>query len=486
MKTLKLIFCLIFISFILEANSLRYKEIYDKEIHVINGSFKLLEFPKTITSIKVNTKDNIEVDFLENDLKPLRTIKILTKKIGFSNILITFYDGSSAHISVNIIDNYTSIIQIAKKLSPNISIKQTNGKIILEGRVKNKKTKDKIIKLFEKSGVDVQKDFIDLASIQRPNKMIRVKLYAVEINNTKGLDLKNNWFASSKNYTEITNSDGTYYNQGLNSTSNPSYNNANNQRIKEVNDSINSLMSNAVSLSGGLTGAANYLGNSFNVGLTLNYLASQGVANILDETTLLTVENEEAKFHAGGTIYIKTQTTSSEGLPSTEIKDINYGLQLDVEAANIVNNSYINLKITTKSTQIDWANQVDGIPSFSEKSINTKVIAANQSTIVLGGLINSSNAKDINKIPLLGDIPILGYLFKSESFKNGESELVFFITPEIVNPSDNNQQDELKEKTLFAKVIKEKFNKKIKEQRADFKEYKYTTDHTLGDKSFDN
>ncbi|MDZ7818421.1 MAG: type II and III secretion system protein [Aliarcobacter sp.] len=180
--------------------------------------------------------------------------------------------------------------------------------------------------------------------------------------------------------------------------------------------------------------------------MTLNYLSSKGIANILDETTLITLENKKAEFHAGGTIYLKVQTTTSQGVPSTEIQNINYGLQLDIQAKNIVNDDYVNLDIITKSTQIDWSNTVDGIPSFTEKSIKTNVIAGNNSTIVLGGLINTQNSKDIDKIPLLGDIPILGYLFTSQAFREGKSELVFFITPEIIDPKNNNQNDLLLEK----------------------------------------
>ena len=124
------------------------------------------------------------------------------------------------------------------------------------------------------------------------------------------------------------------------------------------------------------------------------------------------------------------------------IQDINYGLQLDIQAKNIVNDDYVSLDIITKSTQIDWTRTVDGIPSFTEKSIKTNVIAGN----ILGGLINTQNSKDIDKIPLLGDIPILGYLFTSQAFREGKSELVFFITPEIIDPRNNNQNNILLEK----------------------------------------
>ncbi len=231
-------------------------------------------------------------------------------------------------------------------------------------------------------------------------------------------------------------------------------------------------MANAVSLTGGLTGAANYLGKYFNAGLTLNYLSSKGVANILDETTLLTLENKKANFLAGGTIYIKIQTTTDQGVPTTQVRDLKYGLQLEIQAKNIVNDNFINLDIVTKSTGVDFANRTDGIPNFTEKSIHTNVVVGNKSTIVLGGLINRDNAKDVDKIPLLGDIPVLGFMFTSKSFKEGKSELVFFITPEVVDPKDNNQKDLLTNTIAFSGEIDKKFDKDFRKSFDDKKDDK--------------
>lgn len=467
------------------------KDLNEKIFSINKGTFKVVEFDKMVKNIKVSNEANIELDFIDDNTKPLHTIKIFAKEVGTGNILVTFVDNSTMHVNINIVENLFNIINVAKQISPNIEITQTNGKVILKGSVHDEREKNKILDLFEKSGIDLTKDLVDLLTLENPDKMIKVKLYAVEINNNKGLDLKNNWFVSSKNYMEIKNSDGTYQNypldkyntpfnsatttgtasstinsstingvtntssntsaginatQTINNGNNSEYYNANAQRNSLVNGAIDKIMANSVSLTGGLTGAANYLGKYFNTGLTLNYLSSKGVANILDETTLITLENKKAEFHAGGTIYLKVQTTTSQGVPSTEIQTINYGLQLDIQAKNIVNDDYVNLDIITKSTQIDWTNTVDGIPSFTEKSIQTNIIAGNKATIVLGGLINSQNSKDIEKIPFLGDIPILGYLFTSQAFKEGKSELVFFITPEIIDPRNNNQNDLLLEK----------------------------------------
>jgi pilus assembly protein CpaC len=448
MKILK-IMAYLFLFFTLSySNELIQKNLNEKTFTINKGSFKILEFDKMIRNVKVNDKEIVEVDFVDNDIKPLQTLKIFAKTIGHGNVLVTFIDSSSMHIDISIVENLLDIINVAKHIAPNLDIQQTNGKIILKGFIDDPKTKVKILDLFKKGGIDIDKDLVDLINLTNPEKMIRLKLYAVEINNSKGLDLKNNWVVSSKNYTEVVNTDGLYHNESLNNFASTDA-----QRSKLVSDTIDKTMANAVTLTGGLTGAANYLGKYFNAALTLNYLSSKGVASILDETTLLTLENQDATFHAGGTIYLKIATTTNQGVPTTEVRNINYGLQLDIKAENIVNNNFVNLNINTKSTQIDWANTVDGIPSFTEKSIKTNVVVGNQSTIILGGLISSSSSQDVDKIPLLGDIPILGMLFTSKAFKEGKSELVFFITPEIVDPRNNDQFEKLDKKTNFTKEL---------------------------------
>lgn len=442
------IFIITIISFLfLSSNELTQKELNEKYFSVNKGSFKVLEFDKMIKNVKANDKEIIELDFVDERTKPLQALKVFAKNIGHGNFLITFVDSTSMHVNINVTENLNDIIAVAKTIAPKLEIQQSNEKIILKGTIDDPKIKIKVLDLFKKAGIEIEKNLIDLVTLTNPEKMIRLKLYAVEINNSKGINLKNNWVVSSKNFTQNVNADGTYYNNGIN---NHAISDA--QRNQLVNDAIDKNLSNAVTLTGGLTGAANYLGRHFNTALTLNYLASEGVASILDETTLLTLENQDATFHAGGTIYLKIATTTSQGVPTTEVRNINYGLQLDIKAENIVNNNFVSLNINTKSTQIDWTNMVDGIPSFTEKSIKTNVVVGNQSTIVLGGLISNSSSKDIEKIPLLGDIPILGMLFTSKSFKEGKSELVFFITPEIVDPHNNNQLDNLEKKTDLTKT----------------------------------
>lgn len=419
------------------------KDLNDHYVTIENNSYKILEFKQRIKNIKVSDSKKLDVEFISDKKQPLAVVKVFSKSIGNANILVTHASGSTVQVNFNIVNDLKSIINMIETIYPKVKIAQVGDNVVLKGELTTNKEKKKILEILSKAGIDTEKKVIDTIDVLKPEKMIRIKLYAVEINNDKGLDLKKNWLVSSKNYMRVDDGD-MYMNAPLGSMETSygysgGFNTVNNQRMMELETALNAQMTNAVTLTGGITGIANYLGKYFNVGLTLNFLASKGVARILDETTLITTEGNEADFHAGGTIYVKIATTTAQGVPTTQLRDIKYGLKLKFDVNDIVKDSFMNMDIDTQQTQINWANQVDGLPSFTEKSVKTKVVALDKATILIGGLINSDQSKYIDKIPLLGDIPILGALFRSEDFQSGNSELVFFVTPEIVDTELNDQ-----------------------------------------------
>jgi pilus assembly protein CpaC len=413
---------------------------YADNISIEQNSYKVLDLGKRAKNIKVTDSKIVEVTFIEDKLDPFKKLKVLGKDFGNVSLLITYEDGAIETFDFSVVKNIKSIVAAVQEKYPNVKISQSNDNIIIDGIVDSIPDKERIKDMFKKAGIDTDNRFIDLATTNNTKKMVRIKLYIAEINNDKGMTLKNNWSVGFKNYhiDDDNNVAYKYDASGLNTTHYASY-------MPEVSDAMNAIMAQSVSLTGGLTSSANYLTNKFNVGLTLNYLASQGVATILTESTLLTTEDKVAKFLAGGEILIKKQTFNASGIPSTEYEEKEYGIILDILASKIINKDYIDLTISTQSKQIDSnkANWVDNIPAFTNRRVETNVVAQNGSTIVLGGLINNQDTKNIDKIPLLGDIPILGHLFRSKDFQNGSSELVFFITPEVVEPSTNFQADKL-------------------------------------------
>ena len=430
-------------------------------------SYKVLQFKKRIKTIKVSDSSKLLVEFISHKEEPLTLLKVFASNVGNANALVTFYDSSTTHINFNIVNDLKAIINMIEVTYEGTKVHQIGDNIVLKGEVQNTKYKKKIYDILSKAGIDTEKNVIDTLNVLKPENMIRIKLYAVEINNTKGLTLKNNWYASSKNYMEVVDKDGLYYNLPAKDQSS-----TNAQRNKNVNDTINTLMASSVSLTGGLTGAANYLGKYFNAGWTLQYLQTKGVARVLDETTLITTEGNSADFHAGGYITVKTSTTSAEGIPITELKEINYGLKLNFEVNEIVKDQFMNLKINTEQSDTDWANTVDGIPSIKKKSVQTNVVAVNKATIIIGGLVQRDQGQTLSKIPLLGDIPILGKLFKSEDFQNGHSELAFFVTPEIVDTTTNNQLDQLIQVQDDIKQLSDEYDEEKQKAKEEAKEKK--------------
>ena len=91
-------------------------------------------------------------------------------------------------------------------------------------------------------------------------------------------------------------------------------------------------------------------------------------------------------------------------------------------------------KLYAEVSAPDWSNAIKGYPAFEKRYVDTTVTMQEGSTLILSGLYRNKGAKTVNKIPLLGHIPILGELFKSRAFIRGRSQLAVFITPRIVNP----------------------------------------------------
>lgn len=448
MNLFKILFSILTIVTLGFSNNLVQKDLNDKSFSINKGSFKVVEFDKMVKNIKVSDGTNIEIDFVENDDKPLQSIKILAKEIGHGNVLVDFVDSSKMHLDINITENFYQVKQIAKKLSPNLEISQVNGKIILEGKIPNQKIKDSILRLLgiqvpkkntiinpeetikvTTEGTNTADNLIDLSIIENPDKMIRLKLFIVEIDNNKGETYKNDW---------------SFYSFDDGKTS-----------IDYIgNDSSN------LSLSGGLAAIANRIGSKFNVGLTLQYLQEKQIVQVLDETTLITLEDNTSKFHSGGTINARVATGDT-----VQFKEITYGLKMAINVEEVIDNKYIKLIIDTESSTLDTSFTVDQIPGIKNKTITTNIVIGNLSTVVLGGLININSEKAEEKIPLLGDIPILGKVFTSSSNTIDNKELVFFITPEIVDPKNNNQINLFKEKTTFINDLE--INKKTQKKAAE-------------------
>jgi len=164
---------------------------------------------------------------------------------------------------------------------------------------------------------------------------------------------------------------------------------------------------------------------------TLNLLISQGHGRLLSSPDLVTLPGQEATFLVGGQIPIPF----SSGLGSVTIDYKDYGVKLDVTPTELGNGS-IDTKISPEVSDLDFANAVvlNGftVPALKTSRLSTEVITQGGEAIVLGGLLKHEETRTILKIPLLGDLPILGKLFRSTAYQNNNTDVVFVMQPTII------------------------------------------------------
>lgn len=162
--------------------------------------------------------------------------------------------------------------------------------------------------------------------------------------------------------------------------------------------------------------------------------------NILSTPNILTLDNQEAEIQVGQRVQIPstTQPTTSGTLPFTTFTSEDVTLSLKIKP-QINEGGSVRLEVTQEDREIVPPNQqvAGGGFTTTKRLIKTAIVATNGQTVVLGGLIKDKNTISIHKVPLLGDIPILGYLFKTKKKTKSKVNLVVFLTPHIIQePKD--------------------------------------------------
>jgi len=168
--------------------------------------------------------------------------------------------------------------------------------------------------------------------------------------------------------------------------------------------------------------------------LVLSALKTRGDFNLVSNPKIVTVNNQKAKIHVGQTIYIPEFKQHAETglltITNYEPKDV--GITLEV-TPNINKDKYIGLEVKPKIEDLQgWTGPQNMLPILFTKEAETKVLIKDGDTLVIGGLITEDKIEGINKVPLLGDIPFLGWLFKHKTTETNKKDLVIFITPTIL------------------------------------------------------
>lgn len=180
-----------------------------------------------------------------------------------------------------------------------------------------------------------------------------------------------------------------------------------------------------------------------NLGLNaqLNLLEQAGKASVLAEPQLSTRSGYRASFLAGGEF---PYSVSSVNGVTVMFKP--YGIKLDIEP-KVGRNGVIRAVLDSEVSSIDASVTAASGPALLTRKTKTEFNVRNGETIVLAGLLQRNSSTDIDKVPLLGDVPILGALFRSKRFQNKETELVVFVTPTIVDSRSPGLVDRIERTT---------------------------------------
>ena len=181
--------------------------------------------------------------------------------------------------------------------------------------------------------------------------------------------------------------------------------------------------------------ALGILGNNFIVDLELSAAQAETQANIIASPRVITANQKEATIEQG--VEIPYQQSASSGATTIQFKKAVLSLKVTPQ---ITPDNRIILDLDVKDDAVGTVVVTSGgvnVPSIDTREIATQVLVNDGQTVVLGGILTTTQREDDTKVPYLGDIPVLGHLFKTTSHKDDKDELMIFITPKIVREGVN-------------------------------------------------
>ena len=338
---------------------------------------------------------------------------LVGKKSGTTSLIVWSDGGRRTEYTVYVAGNdrgMASAIQDAIGY-PKVHVQMMKDRVMLRGKVENQYEHDVAMKIAGLYTGGDESGVIDLLEMEHPSQ-IRLEAQIIEINSdyTKNLGIQ-------------------YWSQtpGSSSNSGSSSNNPNNDIT----------VGTAGLFYGGEDFSSNrkhggWLGSHIaNVNVTLQALINEGKARILSRPSITTMSGKTANILIGGRIPIPV----SDGNGNVSIDWHEYGVKLNIEPV-VDSEDKITSKVHAEVSTLDYSHGVKidsfSVPGIATREAESEVNVRSGMTMAIGGLINSEDAKIVSKIPLLGDLPIIGRFFRHTSNTRDKRELIILITPTLV------------------------------------------------------
>jgi pilus assembly protein CpaC len=372
-------------------------------INVLVGQSKLITFDHPIERFSVSNPEIAEAVLVAAN-------QVVVNGKGFGQINFIAWEKASGRFlvfDVYVRTNLSLIDAQVHALFPkdDIRLSQANGSVVISGSVSDPRIATQVDSVVQAAGFKT----VNLLESPVKNLMqVQLMVRVAEVNRTKMRELGSTYAYQG--------SPGV---GGFASGGGPG----------QITNVTNGLM-------GGTFSGLNLLLLGGNMTSMIKAMQTQGALRALAEPNLIAMNGQEASFLAGGEFPVPIiQGGSDKSTVTILFKE--YGVRLNFKPT-IIDEDHIRLELEPEVSTLDFANGVrfDGfvIPALRTRRAKTGVELRDGQSFALAGLLDNNETQSLSKIPGLGDIPILGNLFKSKQFQKNESELMFLVTAELVKP----------------------------------------------------